>query len=118
MVSVLRPYLKEKDLAEDTGTVGYGITTMRICDEAALAINSLLNLKLVFPHSWPGMFLTGSLISTNGTNVVRWSSHFKGVDEIWSGQDPAWEEWDKKIAELQKTLDALAENKGHAAVAK
>jgi hypothetical protein len=41
MVSVLRPYLEQKDLADDPGGLGAGITTMRICDNAARAINLL-----------------------------------------------------------------------------
>jgi hypothetical protein len=110
MVSVLRPYLKEKDLAYDPGTLGDGITTSRICDDAARAINLLLNLKLEFPRS--DMFLFGGHnVLTNGTNVISWKSHSAAGVNIWSGSDPTWKEWDNKIVELQKRLDALPEKK-------
>ncbi len=106
MVSVLRPYLEEKDLADDPGGLGDGITTMRICDKAARAINSLLNLKLEFPRSDMLLF-GGREVLKNGTNVILWKSHGAAGVNMWSGTDPVWKEWDKKIAELNQILDAL-----------
>lgn len=105
MVSLLRPYLKDKALANDPGGIGAGITTMRVCDDAAEALYSLLNLKLEVPRS--DMFLFGHENFTNGTNVDIWICHSATGNAVWPGFDPVWNEWDKRIAELQKHLNAL-----------
>jgi len=79
---------------------------MRICDKTAKAINLLLNLKLEFPRS--DMFLFGGQeVFTNGTKVMLWKGHGAAGVSVWSGTDPVWKEWDKKIAELKQILDAL-----------
>ena len=105
MIYILRHYLKEKALADDPGGLGVGITTMRICDDAARAINSLLNLKLEFPRF--DMFFNRHEVFTNGTKVLTWRSHSMAGDNALTGSDPAWKEWDKKIAELQTILDEM-----------
>jgi hypothetical protein len=108
MASVLRPYLKDKDLADDPGGLNDGETTMRICDEAASAIDSLLNLQLDFPNA--DMFLTERDVSTNGSIVATSYSHIMGSaadDKPWSGSDPAWKAWNKQIAKLERRLDAM-----------
>ena len=104
MVCSLRPFLKQKDLAYDPGGLGDGFTTMRICDEAAEAINQLLDLKINFRPS--DMYLIGGHdVFTNGTTVTIWQEEPK--DRTWSGYDPAWKDWDEKIADMEKRLDAL-----------
>jgi hypothetical protein len=108
MASVLRPYLKDKDLADDPGGLNNGKTTMRICDEAEMAIDSLLDLKVGVWNA--DMFLVGYDVFTNGTTVTHWQSHMMGSaadDKPWTGFDPVWKVWDKRIAKLEKRLDAM-----------
>jgi hypothetical protein len=87
MIAVLRPYLKDKAMAGDGG---YWMVKdnppVRACDRAAIAIKQLVGEK-GFAHEAIGM---------------------PGLP-YWNVRDsyPKWDEWDGKIAELQKQLDAL-----------
>lgn len=87
MIAVLRPFLKSTGMAGDGGYwMVEGNPPLRACDRAAIAIKQLLTGKDYArePIGMPGM-------------------------PYWNVRDsyPKWEEWDKKIAELQKQLDAL-----------
>jgi hypothetical protein len=87
MFAVLRPFLKNKGLA---GVGGYwmveGNPPLRACDQAAIAIKRLLGEKdfVDQPIGMSGM-----------------------PDRNVRDSYPKWNEWDQKIAELQKQLDAL-----------
>lgn len=85
MIAVLRPFLKDRVVAGD-GRMWLDRTPVRACDQAAIAIASLLGDK----HFADG----GIMASGAGIRNVRVSY-------------PKWDEWDQKIAELQKRLDAL-----------
>jgi hypothetical protein len=87
MIKVLRPFLKYKVIAGDgTMWAGSEYTPLRACDKAAMAIKQLLGDD---DFAYAG----------NGFS----SSGFRNVRDSY----PKWDEWDKKIAELQKRLDAL-----------
>jgi hypothetical protein len=89
MIAVIRPFLKDEVVAGD-GMVwiarGSGIQPLRACDETAVAIRKLLG-DADSPDGGYGM--SGGFVPKPGTSY------------------PKWHEWDKKIGELQKRLDAL-----------
>jgi hypothetical protein len=86
MIAVLRPFLKDKVVAGD-GAVEGG-EPLRACDEAAMAIKQLLGDKTSEDDQF--------VISGVGVGNVRDSY-------------PEWDEWDKRIVDLQKRLDGLPE---------
>jgi hypothetical protein len=107
MINVLRPYLKEKDLAGDGGNLGAGISTLRICDEAAMAISSLLGEEWSFPDTDDDI---GELFdSSDNASIPKFTYYDKKQNkwDTWQGYNPAWKEWDKKITKLEKHLDAM-----------
>lgn len=83
MIAVLRPLLKDKVVAGD-GAEERG-APLRACDEAALAIKRLLGDRNSGQY-----VISGGLIHTLGSY-------------------PEWDEWDKRIVDLQKCLDGLPE---------
>jgi hypothetical protein len=86
MIAVLRPFLKNKVVAGDGSYWFEDKTPLRACDKAAIAISLLLGDK---------NFADGGFaISGAGIRNVR-DSYRK------------WDEWDKKIGELEKRLDEL-----------
>ena len=88
MLVVLRPFLRDKVVAGDGS---YWMVEdrppLRACDKAAIAIKELLGEEY--------QYLTDGAIGMTG--IPYWKMH---------GSYPKWDEWDKKIAELQKRLDA------------
>ncbi len=97
MLAVLRPYLKDKGLAGDGSywrgdgdTLERAFTPGRACDRAAIAIKQLLGERdsVDEPTATPGIV-------------------FREVRDTY----PKWDEWDSKIGELQKRLDALERSK-------
>lgn len=87
MLAVMRPFLKDKTLAGDGSYwMEKDRPPLRACDKAAINIKELLGEK---------DFIEGE-IGMPGTPY--WKVH---------DSYPKWEEWDKKIAELQKRLDRL-----------
>jgi hypothetical protein len=86
MIAVLRPFLKNKVVAGDGSYWFEDRTPLRACDKTAIAISQLLGDK---NFAGGGFAMSGA-----GIRNVR-DSYRK------------WDEWDKKIAELQKSLDAL-----------
>jgi hypothetical protein len=85
MIEVLRPFLKDKVVAGD-GAMWLDYEPLRACDEAAIAIKKLLGEK---DPANGGYGFSGGFVAKPGATY------------------PKWTEWDKKIAELQKRLDAL-----------
>jgi hypothetical protein len=84
MIEVLRPFLKNKVVAGD-GLLSIDRTPLRACDEAAIAISSLLG-DTRFAED--GMIYSGGAMKTQDNY-------------------PKWKGWDRKIGELQKRLDGL-----------
>lgn len=85
MNAVLRPFLKVKVVAGD-GTMWSDKTPLRACDKAAIAITSLLGDKNLADGGW----------AYSGAGI-------RSVQDTY----PKWDEWDQKIIQLQKRLDAL-----------
>lgn len=82
MVPVLRRFLKIK-IIDGEGLIGGERTPRRVCDSAAVAIKTLLGYPLEREDI----------------------SSYSGVG--WEPKDyPKWKEWDQKIEELEKQLDA------------
>ncbi len=84
MVTVLRPFLKDKVVAGDGSMWIENRTPLRACDKAAISINQLLGDTENFE---PGIAMSG---------IINLNTH---------DSYPEWDKWDKKIAKLQKRLD-------------
>jgi hypothetical protein len=84
MIAVLRPFLRDKVVAGD-GSYWANEAPVRACDEAAVAIGDLLGEK-EFAHS---------------ARTMAGTAYGKAHNSY-----PEWKEWDERIAELQKRLDA------------
>jgi hypothetical protein len=87
MIAVLRPFLKDEVVAGDGGYwMAKDTAPLRACDNAAIAIKQLLGEKN-FPNEVIGM---------SGIPYSKTRESY-----------PKWNEWDQRIAELQRQLDAL-----------
>jgi hypothetical protein len=89
MIAVIRPFLKDEIVAGDGALwipQGSGLQPLRACDEAAIAIRKLLD---DLDSADGGYAMSGGFVAKPGASY------------------PKWREWDKKIGELQKRLDAL-----------
>jgi hypothetical protein len=84
MMQVLRPYLTNKThdrSAVTSSNMSGGVIPMRFSELAANAICRLLGEPIMFPER-------------------QWAP-------VGEGPYPEWDEWDKKIAELQRRLDTI-----------